>query len=210
MAQADSPTTEQAPHGPVVTPPPIHGRVSNSTPTGEFLAFVKSKKDEYKGRDGRGKERHYVPYTELLEYWTTDRIRDACESYDEAIAVRYSLIRSRLLRVFSTLVFIGQLSYLPDFKRNGYYDEKFPDTTLPEPWEQSPPYKSMFNDFKNHQWKFFPVILDRDSLDDNWLQSERILPVCVQAKIREQFSGERAAITKVQFHPSCNSLVGVS
>lgn len=137
-------------------------------------------------------------------------IRDTCESYSEAIPTRPRLIKDRYLRIFSTLVLIGKLPYLPAFQRLGLVDEKFPDTILPGPWEQLPSYKSMFDDFKNHQWIFFPVILDRDSLDDTWLPPERILPVHVQAKIREQLYSDRAAITKVQFHPSCNSLVKVS
>ena len=210
LAMADTPIHELTPPGPAVTPPPIHGSFSNSIPTDDFAAFVRSKENDYKGRDGRGKEQHYVPHSELLAYWTIAKIRDACESYPARIPTRPSLIRDRYLRVFSTLVFIGKLSYLPAFQRNGFRDEKFPDTTIPEPWEQSPSHKSMFVDFTRHQWIFFPVILDRDSLDDTWLPPERILPICVQATIREQLRDERAAITKVQFHPSCNSLVKVS
>lgn len=207
---ANSPTTEQAPDSPAVAPPSIQGRLSFSTPTDDFVAFVRSKENEYKGRDGRGKEQHYVPLTELSTYWTIPKIREACESYSEAFPTRHRLIKDRYLRVFSTLVFIGKLSYLPAFQRMGLGDQRFPDTTLPNDWEQSPSHRSMFDDFKSHQWTFFPVILDRDSLDDTWLPPERILPVRVQATIREQLYSDRAAITKVQFHPSCNSLVKVS
>lgn len=207
---ANSPTTEQAPNSPAVVPPSIQGRLSFSTPTDDFVAFVRSRENEYKGRDGRGKEQHYVPLTELYTYWTIPKIREACESYSEAFPTRHRLIKDRYLRVFSTLVFIGKLSYLPAFQRMGLGDQRFPDTTLPNDWEQSPSHRSMFDDFKSHQWTFFPVILDRDSLDDTWLPPERILPLRVQAKIREQLYSDRATITKVQFHPSCNSLVKVS
>lgn len=207
---ANSPTTEQAPYSPADAPPLIQSRLSFSTPTDDFVAFVRSRENEYKGRDGLGKEQHYVPLTELSTYWTIPKIREACESYSEAFPTRHGLIKDRYLRVFSTLVLIGKLSYLPAFQRLGLWDQKFPDTTLPGQWEQSPSYKSMFDDFKSHQWTFFPVILDRDSLDDTWLPPERILPVRVQATIREQLYSDRAAITKVQFHPSCNSLVKVS
>lgn len=210
LVMADTPTHEPAPYGPASTPPPIYGFLSNSIPTDDFVAFVLSKQNEYKGRDGRGIEQHYVPHDELLQYWTIGRIRDACGSYSEAITTRHHLIRDHYLRVFSTLVFIGKLSYLPAFQRNSFKDEKFPDTTLPGSWEQSPTHRSMFDDFKRHQWIFFPVILDRDSLDDTWLPPERILPICFQTTIREQPHSERAAITKVQFHSSCNSLVNVS
>lgn len=206
----DSATTEQPPYGPAVTAPSIHGHLSKSTPTDEFIAFVQSKAKEYTGRDGRGEEQHYVPLTELSTYWTIPKMREVCESYSETVPTKYRLLKDRYLRVFSTLVFIGKLSFLPAFQRLGLLDQRFPDTFLPDYWEQSPSHRSMFDDFKSHQWTFFPVILDRDSLDDTWLPPERILPVRVQATIREQLYSDRAAITKVQFHPSCNSLVKVS
>lgn len=195
---------------PAIAPPSIQGRLSFSTPTDDFVAFVRSRANEYRGRDGFGKEQHYVPLSELSTYWTIPKIREACESYSEAFPTRHRLIKDRYLRVFSTLVLIGKLPYLPAFQRLELWDQKFPDTTLPGQWEQSPSHRSMFDDFKSHQWIFFPVILDRDSLDDTWLPPERILPVRVQGTIRAQLYSDRAAITKVQFHPSCNSLVKVS
>lgn len=210
MAQAGTPTDEQAPHSTAETPPSIQGHLSNSTPTDAFVDFVRRKKAEYKGRDGRGKEQNYVPHTELYTYWTDARIREACQSYSEGITTRHNLIRSRFLRVFSTLVYIGKLSYIPAFQQNGLCDQRFPDTTLPGSWIHSPCHGSMFDDFKEHQWIFFPVILNRDSLENTSLPPERILPLSIEETIRSQSHIDRAAITKVRFHPSCNELVNVS
>lgn len=148
-----------------------------------------------------------MPHNELFRYWTIARIRDACESYSEGIDTRPDLIRNRYLRVFSTLVYVGHLAYIPAFQQNELWDQRFPNTTLPGPWAPVPSYRSMFDAFKDHQWMFFPVILDRDSLDSSWLPPERILPIHIEEIIRPQLHSERAAITKVRFHPSCNSLV---
>lgn len=206
---AYSTTTEQATHGPAITPPPIQ-RLLNSTPTDNFLKFLETKQVEYIGRDGLGREQTYVPHTELAKYWTIAKIRDACDSYSEGIATRHRSIKDHYLRVFSTLLSIGELGYFPSFRRNGLSDQKFPDATIPKDWEQWPAHRSMFENFKKQQWMFFPVILDRDILDDTWLPPERILPVRIEATIRERLHNDRASITKVQFHPSCNNLIKVS
>lgn len=210
MAQAGTPTDDGASHAAAANPPPIQGRLSNSTPTDDFTEFVQRKRQEHKGRDGYGREKGYVPHNELLEYWTIARIRDACESYSEGFDTRHALIRNRYLRVFSTLVYIGELSYFPLFQQRELSDRTFPHTTDPGPWAQVPIYGSLFNGFKSHQWTFFPMILEADILDDTWLPAERILPIRIQATIREQLHSDRADIRKVQFHPSCNSLVKVS
>lgn len=209
MAQAGAPADDRAPHAAAVTPPPIQGHLSNSTPTSLFAEFVQRKKQEYKGRNGYDREEGYVPYNELFKYWTIARIRDACESYSEGITTRHGLIRKRYLRVFSTLVYIGNLGYFPSFQQNELWDQRFPNTTLPGHWAPAPSYRSMFEDFKDHQWIFFPVILDRDTLDGSWLPPERILPICIEETIRSQLHSERAAITKVRFQPSCNNLIEV-
>ncbi|KAG6359692.1 hypothetical protein INS49_010744 [Diaporthe citri] len=234
MAQSDTPIEDQTLNPTAETPPSIqadflnltptedqtqdlmdetppfvqeHPLNPNSAPTDEFVEFVQRKKNEYRGRDGSGMEQHYIPHTELLTYWTDARIQDVCESYAEGIVTSLDLIREQYIRVFSTLVYTGNLSYIPAFQKNELWDQRLPATTLPGPWEQLPSYQAMFDDFKSHQWTFFPVILDRYSLDDTWLPPERILPICAQATIREQLHSDRAAITKIQFHPSCNSLL---
>lgn len=210
MAQTGTPTHDPTPYAAAVNTPPIYGHLSNSTPTDAFAEFVQRKRQEYEGRDGYGRVQGYVPHNELLKYWTPARIRDACESYSEGITTRHDLIRKHYLRVFSTLVYIGKLSYIPAFQQYVLEDGRFPDTTPPGPLAQAPSYKSMFDDFKDHQWIFFPVVLDRDKLDNTWLPSERILPICMEETIRSQLHSERASITKVQFHPSCNKLAKVS
>lgn len=210
MAQTGAPTHDPTPYAAAVNPPPIHGHLSNSNPTDAFTEFVQQKRQQYKGRDGYGRVKGYVPRDELFNYWTVSRIRDACESYSEGITTRHNLIRNRLLRVFSTLVYIGKLSYIPTFQYHGLSDQRFPDTTPPGPLSQAPSYKSMFDDFKDHQWIFFPVILDRDTLDNTWLPPERILPICIEEPIGSQLHREKASITKVWFHPSCNELAKVS
>lgn len=67
----------------------------------------------------------------------------------------------------------------------------------------------MFDDFKSHQWIFFPVIIDRDILDDRSLPPEQVLPLCFQDTIRGGHHHNRATIAKVKFHQSCNNLVEV-
>lgn len=210
MAQADTPTDEQTSHSTNETPRPTQDHLSNSAPTDLFAEFVRHKRREYKGRNGYGMEQGYVPHNELFRYWTIARIQDACQSYSEGIATRHDLIRNRFLRVFSTLVYIGKLSYIPAFQQHGLCDQRFPDTTLPGSWIQLPSYGSMFNDFKAYQWIFFPVILNRDMLENTSLPPERILPLCIEDTIRSQSNIDRAAITKVRFHPSCNEIVEVS
>ncbi|KAJ0124541.1 hypothetical protein J7T55_005879 [Diaporthe amygdali] len=176
-------------------------------PTDAFLEFIERKRSEYKGRNGYGKEQHYLPRSELFTYWTIARIRDVCESYSEDMSIRCELIKHRYLCVFSTLVYIGQLSFLPAFKRFDLTDNKFPVNTVPGVLEKSEPYIAMFNSFQKNHWMFFPVVLDRDSLDDTLLPPERILPLCFEETIRPRAGNDRAAFTRVCFHPSCNNLI---
>lgn len=191
------------------TPSFIHSHLSNSAPTDAFVEFVQKKKHKYKGRNGHGEEQHYLPRSELFAYWDISRIRSACESYSEDITIRPSLVREHYLCIFSTLVYIGQLSFLPAFKRFDLTDERFPDNTPPGVWENSPFYIPMFNIFQRNQWMFFPLKLDRDRLDDTSLPPERILPLCFEETIRSKMPTDRASITKVCFHPSCDNLFKV-
>ncbi|KAI3394706.1 hypothetical protein diail_2291 [Diaporthe ilicicola] len=206
LAMAAPSIDAPVPRGTAGTPSFVHAHFSNSIPTDAFLEFVQQKRQNYKGKNGHGEVQYYLPLSELLTYWTIPRIRAACESYSERIIVKHNVIRDRFLRVFSTLVYIGSLSYLPAFQRRDLSDQRFPDTTLPGFWESSPAHMSMFENFRNHQWMFFPVIIDRDSLDDRLLPPEQILPLWSEEVIREKFHN-RASITKIRFHPSCNNLI---
>lgn len=203
---------EQTPaFGTAETSPYVPGRLVDSRPTDAFVEFVMRKQQDYEGRDGHGRSRSYLPLTELSAYWNGNRIRNACESYSERIiqVTDLNIIRTNYLRVFSTLVYIGSLSYLPAFQERGLSDQRFPDTTLPGFWNSSLAHKSMFEAFKRHQWMFFPVIIDRDSLNGRLLPPEQILPLSSEETLRRRDYEDRATISKIKFHPSCNNLVRV-
>lgn len=206
MASSSSPSSSDPP---AAEYQPSHERlhvvrsISDPSPTNAFVKFVNRESKNYRGRDGHNQARHFVPHGPLNHYWTTpaSKIRVVCESYSSNIYHTFhtQTIITTYLRVFSTLVYAGILAYLPDFLEHGLTDERFPSHDLPMVWKDCPPQREMFNKFKEHQWRFFPVVLDSRKLATTRLLNERILPILSQVEIRKS---DATVIYKVQFHDS--------
>lgn len=153
------------------------------------------------GVDGRGKRVGYISLEELQKYWTRTRVQEMCDSY--AIISNWELIRSDYLRVFSTLVSSGRVAMIRHFMQYGLHDGVFPSDYPLRGWPDASPFSDCSEDFAEHQWTFFPLIIPFPEAHDRRLPERQIIPIKRKDPIQE---GLDTRIYKIELDPQCNGL----
>lgn len=185
------------------TPPALQRHISDPRPTTDFASYVNTRKGACKGLDGCDREQEYIPACDLSSYWkSAAKLRAVCHSYAHKVTVNVDSVRGPYLRVFSTLAYAGLLTHFRDFSEHGLTDEHFPTNECPPAWRDLPVQQGCFEIFKEHQWIFFPIILDSSQLTGVIIPEDRILPISHLERIKTCDS--TAIIKKVHFHPSCD------
>jgi hypothetical protein len=184
--------------------PSSHLNANPSPATFAFVNFIHNHRRL--GRDGLGQKRYYVPFSTLHDYWEEDyKIQDVIGN--NSIALPTDVIRSRFLRVFSTLVYTGLVSCLPEFAKHSLHDGVFPLIKFPAAhWPDAPLYVDMFDKLQPEQWMFFPLEFHHDKLIDVELAARHILPLASEELLVD---GDAAQIFKIEVDKSCNMLHNV-
>lgn len=153
--------------------PTMNGRHSPLPAASHRLHHEGIKQLELFGRNGFDKEVPWVPYNSLRGYWDT-RVMDVLRPINPMPPA--TAIRNKYLRVFTILVLLDKLDYLEWFTSYGLDDSQWPQTELYYRWPSTDAFVDFFKQFKDLQWKFFPLELHRDELIDREIPADRILP----------------------------------
>ncbi|KAM0425860.1 hypothetical protein ACHAPT_008798 [Fusarium lateritium] len=142
----------------------------------------------------------YVPPSLLKEYWDKNPVRQVLDSC--SLHANADQITKRFLRVFSTLVYIGQPENVTLFTLKNRDDYQLPILELPR---EFPP---ALQEFWEQQWMFCPLEFSRDLVYKRELHSRHILPVTYRESLRDNaYGGDGPSIRKVEIHPKCNSIL---
>lgn len=164
---------------------------------------------EVPGINGYDKVVNWVPYNKLKEYWERNRLEEVLALLSPVIPAK--TIRAKYLRVFTILVLLDKIGYLPRFLSHALTDECWPRVKRFEGWAEAVEENDFFEDFKRKQWTFFPLEISRHELVDRIVPLERILPftkvdsIQVLAQVISG-GGGGARCSIVTIHESCNQL----
>ncbi|RSM14862.1 hypothetical protein CEP52_001058 [Fusarium oligoseptatum] len=151
------------------------------------------------GMNGENQTCFYVPSSRLKAYWTPDNIRkvlDSCDLQESA-----AQIAEKFVRVFSTLVYVGQPENITLFLRKDRDDLQLPISPLPREW---PP---CLGDFHDEQWMFCPLEFSKHLIYKRELHRQQILPVTYLESLRDNaWGGDGPSIHKVEIHSECNTM----
>lgn len=158
------------------------------------------------------KRPYYVTLGDLQEYWTNDNMTQAfrsCHSLDHESGPLewYEAIRENFLRVFSLLVWIGDLEMIHEsFMQHRLTDASFPMTDFPyNTWEDTPLRQKLFAKILEEQWKFFPLVFNERQLSNPTLSSRHILPI---TKINPIQRSPEIAVDVIYVDPACTVDIG--
>ncbi|KAL2673949.1 hypothetical protein Neosp_012395 [[Neocosmospora] mangrovei] len=161
------------------------------THVAEFRLWVDDNKRT--GFDGNRKECYYLPPTLLRQYWNVDRVKQVlsdCGLEDDAAE-----ITKRFLRIFSTLVHLGQIQRLTLFTD---FDQD--DITLPMR-ELTQTTKNLLKEFWDEQWMFCPLEFSKPLIFKRKLHTRHILPVTYGPSLRSpSWAGDGPSIEQVEIH----------
>ncbi|RSL66491.1 hypothetical protein CEP54_003656 [Fusarium duplospermum] len=151
------------------------------------------------GFDGTRKECFYVPTSRLRDYWSIARVRQVlsdCNSEDDA-----ARITTNFLRIFSTLVHLGQIQKLTLFTDIKQDDVQMPIEELPYT------KKILLREFWDEHWMFCPLEFSKDLIYVRRLHTRHILPVTYGLSLRGDSSADdEPTIEKVEIHAECNTM----
>src|SRR4051812_39261061 len=128
---------------------------ANPDPFQDFADFIAGTREKYVGHDIAGNEHHYVPWSELVEYWNPVRIRRVLHAFEPRIDVHVDVIREHYLRIFSTLVYTDAQAvrnFKNLFVRHDLRDEKLPLRARPDSWSNEKFYNDIFAEISPVQW----------------------------------------------------------
>ncbi|KAM6509941.1 hypothetical protein FALCPG4_017577 [Fusarium falciforme] len=171
----------------------------NNEPIVRFYDWVERNKKT--GLDGDKQERPYVPPFLLKGYWkagaAVQEILKCCNLQENALQ-----ITTQFVRIFSTLVYIGQPWDISLFLRQKRDDHHLPFKVLPDEWN------SILPRFLESQWMFCPLEFNKEDLPyKRELNTRQILPVTYLGSLRgKAWGGEGPSIEKVQIHNECNGV----
>ncbi|KAI8654030.1 Protein kinase domain-containing protein [Fusarium sp. Ph1] len=153
-----------------------------------FRAWVKD--NTKTGLSGDDLQRLYVPPSLLKKYWDIEK---------KEIAAR---ITAKYLRIFSTLVHLGQTGKITLFTSKTQDDVQLPIEELPYEW------KTVLTEFWDEQWMFCPLEFDKDDIIyKRELHTRQILPMRYDGSLRDHsWAGDGPSVKKVQIHRECNKM----
>ncbi|KAH8894516.1 hypothetical protein GQ53DRAFT_857922 [Thozetella sp. PMI_491] len=146
----------------------------------------------------------YIPHVALQTYWKKTRIEEVSKAYRPLVPVKVDAVTDLFLRIFSILVYIDRVQYIPTFFKHQISDAQLPITSIPEPLE-APVYKEVLSGIREHQWLFHPLVLNYALLTDISLEPQHILPFLDEEEITV---GDAAHVHKIRVDEACNSLEG--
>jgi hypothetical protein len=157
------------------------------------------------GVDGTGTTQAYVPYDALKRYWTSHKINQSVGVWflsAESIANDY-------LRVLSTLASANRLHCLEEFMHYGLRDELLPLVGYPSDWPKEKIFQELYDDFTEHQWRFFPLVFTRHRLENLHVHPRQVLPLREMKPIHDVDKYETAILYKIQIEEGYNGLSDV-
>ncbi|KAF7544091.1 hypothetical protein G7Z17_g10225 [Cylindrodendrum hubeiense] len=158
-------------------------------------------KEKYTGRDGiEGERPNYIPLSELERFWTPSRLSTIMGAYPNPPVQDPATITKRFLRVFSLLIYTGNVSFLEDFVEAKLEDNKFPIDKAPSSWPDTRPYHKLFNQVNESQWMFFPLTIEPNGLYNQTLSARQILPIDEKEEIK---TGVSVSVCKIRTRKEC-------
>ncbi|KAH7254888.1 kinase-like domain-containing protein, partial [Fusarium solani] len=151
------------------------------------------------GVDGHNQERPYVPPSLLELYWDIEEVREALDYC--GIMENAAQIVTRFLRIFSTLVYVGQTQKITLFTNRNRDDFDLPILDPSFEW------KTPLRDFWDEQWMFCPLEFSKELIFKRELHTRQILPVTYGESLGDHaWAGNGPSYEKVQIHPECNTM----
>ena len=187
------------------------GLTANTSPKPEvedFLAWIEKNKVEGVASSSAS-HNYFVPYSDLLQYFTTDDnaklsriVHELCPSpLHHPQLIVDAVIRNQYMRVFATLLMIGEGSYVERFiQHETLSDLMMPFIVRPLGFPESS-RKDIFELFQVQQWAFIPARIEARS---KTVEAERVLPITQLAPLRSSTS---AQINVIKIHPDYNDLI---
>ncbi|CAH0047455.1 unnamed protein product [Clonostachys solani] len=158
------------------------------------------------GINGSQEAKKYLLYEDLTQFWEPPRIREVLIKVGLSGQVLESTIKTKYLRVFSTLAFANKVQYLSYFTRYSLSDEHWPNRHSDQAWSDAM-CDGFLKEFTHNKWMFFPFEFDRDDLVHQELPDQRILPIEEKEENspRDEYPNS-PLLTKVTINKSCNKL----
>lgn len=198
-----------SPSAPVLPSPTLSDSGRSPQTVSQTIRFSEYVRQERQlGFDGEDNHVHYMTERALQCYWTVPKINALClellKNCDKFIPLA-TLIKSKYIRVFSTLVDIGHLSMLEKFIRFQWIDAAIPALfSRGVPASDSLPEQQIFGQFFETHWLFFPLELPFDQPPHEiWLSVSQVLPIKSREIIRET---DDTLVWKVTLDPDCSGL----
>lgn len=172
----------------------------------DFTQKVQEWEKDYQGQDGRGEQKPFVPYSVLQSYWKRkNKVDEVRKAYHPSITASVDAIMKRNLRLFSLLVYLDRVQHLHSFTAHNINDEQFPLPARHIPAKlDAPAFEELIQRIREHQWRFFPLVLDYARLSDLHLEPDHILPF---HGVEEIAGGDAVTVFKLRAHAACDELL---
>jgi len=177
----------------------------DSRPTAAFIDFITRSKQS--GLDGDGLKAYFVASVDLAAYWSRQNIESVVHGLGQPIRVPVDVIEARYLRVFSLLVYVERASLLEEFACRNLSDGLFPLCRFPPTWpDDSPLHRDLYELIREHQWMFFPLVINQGSMCNRKLRTRHILPIVEREVIKDS---PAVTITKIKVPWGCQRVLEV-
>ncbi|KAI1460311.1 hypothetical protein F4805DRAFT_389944 [Annulohypoxylon moriforme] len=179
----------------------------NNKPFAEFAEFVDNQAKQHVEEFSEDNKK-FIPFPILRDYWKIAKVRSILNTFDPPLPFCIDTIRDGYIRVFSMLVYCGQVANLEHFTRHNLHDSILPLKKRPDDWKGDSFYDNLFGFISKYQWMFFPLTFAPTYLEDCYLDSNQILPIVKLERITHDriTQGDAAIIQKMAIHESCHSL----
>ena len=153
--------------------------------------------------------RPYLSRKHQREFWTRQNVLAALRAQPTTESADVKTIQNKYLGVFSLLVYCDRISYLKEFfLSHNLHDSLFPLSKAPGQWSTAPFLEDFFELIKEHQYRFFPLVLSRDGLVDHHVPPGCILPI-TEVEVIHGGDPDEASVYKIKVDPEYNELVSI-
>lgn len=176
----------------------------------DFHQFVTEKRIE--GVNIDGEKSCYVAHQDLDNYWRQDELIQQVLNDNGHIPASPIKILNFYLRIWSTLVIIGQPQFIVWFIRYEYTDDGLGlSEKLDRLAEDHVPVQNMLHSFDEHRWQFWPLLFQKaKTIYDKPLDSRCVLPITFEDRLTPIGAGGKTIVQKVRLHDECCDFEEVS
>ncbi|KAI1208377.1 uncharacterized protein F4807DRAFT_149828 [Annulohypoxylon truncatum] len=189
-------------------PPKVIPNFGTNKPFADFSDFVAQKAKQHVEEFSEN-NKSFIPFPILRDYWKIGKIASVLNASNPPLPFCVDTIRDGYIRVFSMLVYCGQVSNLEHFTKHNLHDNVLPLKKRPDEWKGSF-YDNLYGSVSRNQWMFFPLIFTPTNLEDCHLNPNQVLPIVKLERITHEriTQGDAAIIQKMTLDDSSHSLEG--